>query len=837
MLRSSRTHGNLPNIAATSACDDHPMTSQTFSLLRERFKANPIVMSPAPPNDNPPGKGKDTTPQPEPDPEESDAEELPDEPDPADIEAERLVSEALAVGRSPDPPEVVYRRRDGLDISRLYSNEVLFGHDPTPGIVAVDFTDPNIITEYLRDENGATVSRSVRFLPFLWDEMIDNPTLLQARRFPSWVAMCRNYTRGRNQRVLWEPAQQYLTVTGRTLFKGMAFEDLRRMQVDIETDCSEGYEMSNPERDRILAVAVSDSTGWEKLIMNDDEAVILRELSAVIITHDPDIIEGHNFFNFDLPFIMARALKLKVPLLWGRDGTHLYHRLDHHGRPRTQTFRAGGDKRDVRDYRIHGRHIVDTQLLAMDYDVAARRLENYKLKSVAAALGVQEPGRVILQGSDIQKAYREDREAFATYALQDVRETRAISAMLSQSVVVQAQMFPIPYHDVLFVGTASRANTLLLREYLRAGEPIPAAPRSRGYRGALCEIHQRGVINDVWHCDVSSLYPSTMLRFNCLPASDTLGVLRAALTDLRAYRLDAKRLAETARDEQTRTALGALQGAFKILINSAYGYLGTPSMNFADFHAAELVTAVGRNIISRMRDWLTTHGCQVIELDTDGIYFHKPAKLRVEELSRDLNTSLPQGIEVAFDRFYEAMFSYKKKNAAFLLADGAIHLKGGSLRSRAREPFLARYMTTVVRLLLTGRADEIPALFEATLSAVRNRELPLEDFLTRQTLKESLGEYRERVDSGQRNPAAAYEAVIANGMITTRGDRIAFYVAPPPDGEKKNCPAYKRAKLVMTSTNGDCDVLDVEAYVKKLERVAKMFDVFAPRRSTLRQLK
>jgi DNA polymerase, archaea type len=252
-------------------------------------------------------------------------------------------------------------------------------------------------------------------------------------------------------------------------------------------------------------------------------------------------------------------------------------------------------------------------------------------------------------------------------------------------------------------------------------------------------------------------------------------------------------------------------------------------MNFADFHAAEMVTGIGRNIIRRMRDWLTSRGCQVIELDTDGICFHKPAELHVEELSRDLNTSLPQGIEVAFDRFYEAMFSYKKKNAAFLLADGAVHLKGGSLRSRAREPFLVRYTATAVRLLLTNLADEIPALFEATLSAVRNRELPLEDFLTKQTLKESLDEYRERVDSGRRNPSAAYEAVIANGMTTTRGDRVAFYVALPPDGEKKNVPAYKRAKLATASTNGACGDLDVEAYVKKLLHTAKMFDAFAPR--------
>jgi hypothetical protein len=118
------------------------MTSKTLTLLRERFKVNPIVMSSDQPDDDPSGNSKDNVPRPEPEPEDSDVEELPEEPDPVDIEAERLVSEALAAGRYPEPPEAVSSPIGGLDISQLYSNEVLFGHDPTPGIVAVDFTDP-----------------------------------------------------------------------------------------------------------------------------------------------------------------------------------------------------------------------------------------------------------------------------------------------------------------------------------------------------------------------------------------------------------------------------------------------------------------------------------------------------------------------------------------------------------------------------------------------------------------------------------------------------------------------------------------------------------------------
>jgi hypothetical protein len=71
----------------------------------------------------------------------------------------------------------------------------------------------------------------------------------------------------RPQHALHDPVQQYLTQSGRTLFKGMRFEDLRRMQIDIETSLSADYAFSNPERDPLLAITLSDSTGWEEIIV------------------------------------------------------------------------------------------------------------------------------------------------------------------------------------------------------------------------------------------------------------------------------------------------------------------------------------------------------------------------------------------------------------------------------------------------------------------------------------------------------------------------------------------------------------------------------------------
>src|SRR5437764_4622483 len=83
----------------------------------------------------------------------------------------------------------------------------------------------------------------------------------------------------------------------------------------------------------------------------------------------------------------------------------------------------------------------------------------------------------------------------------------------------------------------------------------------------------------------------------------------------------------------------ALQNTFKILINSFYGYLGFAQGHFADFDAAARVTQIGRDLLKKMIDWLNAQGAQVIEVDTDGIYFVPPVEApasTIEDLQRGL---------------------------------------------------------------------------------------------------------------------------------------------------------------------------------------------------------
>src|SRR5207245_1944071 len=112
-------------------------------------------------------------------------------------------------------------------------------------------------------------------------------------------------------RFLADPVHQYLLMSGRTSFGGLAFGDLRRLALDIEVVTTEGYEFPSAARagDQIVAVAIADSSGFRHVVRGDrlDERELLEECTRIIRERDPDVIEGHNIFRFDLEYLEARA--------------------------------------------------------------------------------------------------------------------------------------------------------------------------------------------------------------------------------------------------------------------------------------------------------------------------------------------------------------------------------------------------------------------------------------------------------------------------------------------------------------------------------------------------
>ncbi|HWJ41512.1 MAG TPA: DNA polymerase domain-containing protein, partial [Candidatus Limnocylindrales bacterium] len=390
--------------------------------------------------------------------------------------------------------------------------------------------------------------------------------------------------------------QHYLTHTGRTLFKQLPFEELKRMQIEVLS--FSGGDLEAATDDHLTSIAVSDNTGWEELIPVDPRAIdesehaAIKRLTTLIKERDPDVIEGHNLFKFDLPFLVARARKAKTKLDWGRSGGFL--------RSRPSRLQIAEKTIDYPKFAIEGRHFVDTFLLAQFYDVGMRSLTGFERSDVAQHFGLMNAAEISqLSGKELQRAWTDDPKRYRARALCAVRETRAVAELLSPSYFIQAQIFPYNYQDVIVRGNATRINALFVREYFRQRHSIPELPMVRGFEGGYTDIFFTGVAHNVWHCDIASLYPSIMLQFDCFPQTDRLQIFRHLLTDLRTFRLETKTKMRAEKDPAHQRHLHALQNTFKILINSFYGYLGFAQGHFADFDAAARVTQIGRELLKK----------------------------------------------------------------------------------------------------------------------------------------------------------------------------------------------------------------------------------------------
>ncbi|MEY2490818.1 MAG: hypothetical protein QOC70_2760 [Verrucomicrobiota bacterium] len=719
-------------------------------------------------------------------------------------------------------------------------NTLLFGSDPTPRIVAIELGDTGTVKVYRREKDGSTTTDIEPFHPFVWcdsdvtDLNIDAEKLAGDLRYGwrvsvnSWKELIalRNGLKsaGRSFFALSDPVQHYLTATGRTLFKGLPFEELRRLQLEVLSFVGGETEIPDASQpaDHIMSIALSDNSGWEELIVVDpaaaeeSERAALKRLTAIIKERDPDVIEGHNLFRFDLPYLVARARKAKVKLDWGRGGGFL--------RSRPSRLQIAEKTIDYPKFTIDGRHFVDTFLLAQFYDVGMRSLSGFERIDVAQHFGLTDEAQISsLSGKELRRAYREDTDRFRQRALCAVRETRAVADLLSPSYFIQAQIFPYNYQDVIVRGNATRINALFLREYYRQRHSIPEMPMVRGFEGGYTAIFFTGVARNVWHCDIASLYPSVMLQFDCFPVTDQLQIFRHLLTDLRTFRLEAKASMRSATDRKQQQYFHALQNTFKILINSFYGYLGFAQGNFADFDAAARVTQIGRDLLQKMIDWLNARGAQVIEVDTDGIYFVPPPNADADELRAALAKELPPGIEVEFDEQFDAMFSYKAKNYALLTCDGEVIIKGGALKSRGLEKFQRVFLEEMIKLLMEGKPEGIGELRNDFERKIREREWPIAWLMKTDTLQDSLEKYRQKIAGSARNRAAAYELALASGRDYKPGEQISYYIT----GTTKKVAAYENAKLASAFDPQNRDE-NIDYYIAKLDELVKKFGLVVP---------
>lgn len=683
-------------------------------------------------------------------------------------------------------------------------DEWVWGWDPTPGIVSVwaDLNGRATVWRRIR-ETGELVREETRFRPWL---VLDRPDdlggairyrelagpgalrylvsaedgreLVRAvlegagRRLGRRVPHLRDL--GKESVLALSPEDQYLAATGRTYFRDLSFDDLHRLQFDLETT---GL---NPDRDRIFMIAVRYPSGATETLEapcdgNAGEAALIRELIAKVNAADPDVIENHNLQGFDLPFLARRARILGVPLAFGRIGPPGL---------KTRAARRGqaedADGRRMR-YAAPGRELIDTMDAVLRYDFATRELPNHGLKAVAQHLGIAGPDRELIPGDQVYAVYRRDPERVRRYAIADVCEAAGIARMLGGAAFALAQMAPRRYERLADAGAATGIlDPLLVRAYLRAGMALPAHQASDGtpHSGAALHLFAAGVAHRVVKADVASLYPSLMRAYRIGPSRDHLGALLALVDRLVELRLAAKANARLAAPESAeRYGHEAMSAAMKLVVNSAYGYLAAGGLTrFADVHAANEVTRRGRETLGLMCRELAGRGVTLLEADTDGVYFAAPEGWTEADERRvvaEVAAMLPPLVQLEFEGRYAAMLSHEPKNYALLRYDGSLILHGVAFRSSRAEPFGEAFLRKAISHLLASDVNNVREAYLATLDRLRRREFPTRDVSSRVRLTKTPAEYFA-IREGRRE--LPYEAMLASGRKSwSAGDRIRVY--------------------------------------------------------------
>ena len=664
-------------------------------------------------------------------------------------------------------------RRVGLGASE---DDWLWGWDDTPGIVSV-YAEGNGLVTLWRRASGALVCERHHFRPWILVDRLDDfdrltrrvrltelegdgalRYLLEADHLETLTRSLREGT----ERLVLPPEEQYLVCTGRNYFRGLAPDDLHRLQFDLETT---GLDAS---RDRIFLAAVRDPAGRVTLIEAEGdgdaaEARLIERLVGAVREADPDVIENHNLHGFDLPFLQRRAKILGVPLPLGRIAEPAL---------RTRAARRGAPSESDPERRVRlwtpGRELVDSLDAVLRHDFAARDLPGHGLKVVAQHFGLSAEDRERLRGDQVFAVYQREPERVRRYAAADVQEAAGVARLLGGPAFALARMAPRRYERLADAGPATGViDPLIVRAYLRSRRALPLHEQGGGepHQGAALKLYRVGVARRVVKADVASLYPSLMRSYRIGPARDRLGVLLSLVDRLVDQRLAAKAAAKAEPEgSAARASHEAMSAAMKIVVNSAYGYLGAGSLTrFSDVTAANEVTRRGRELLDILCQELAARGAVLLEADTDGVYFATPetwTEAHERAIIAEVSSLLPALVRLEHDGRYAAMLSHEPKNYALLTYGGEILLRGVAFRSSRAEPFGEAFLRRAVKSLLMGDIPGVRAAYQDTIRSLRGRTLPTRDISSRVRLTKSPEDY---LASRKSRRETHYEAMISSG--------------------------------------------------------------------------
>ncbi len=546
------------------------------------------------------------------------------------------------------------------------------------------------------------------------------------------------------------------------------------------------------------------------------EEAMLRALRDRLVELDPDIITGWNVVDFDFRVLARRFQALGVPFDIGRSdvAASFLDREDTDGITRWRRSKAI----------VPGRQVLDGMWLVR---MAGMALEDYRLET--AAQSVLGRGKRIdeLPGESrtaaVIRLYRDDPESLCAYCLEDTR--------LALEILQKEGLLDIALRKSLLIGimleqtsTSVAAFEFLYTEHLH--ERGIVAPTlgidqdvlDRAPGGGII-TPRAGLFSNVLVFDFKSLYPSIIRTFNIDPltrieaeppgtGADAHDPQRAPITAPNGARFDRApgilpgildRFFDS-REEARRRGDKRAVYAYKIVMNSFYGVLGTPGCRFAASALAGAITTFGQHILFWARDQVTAQGYQVLYGDTDSLFVLSGAETnapaselssRGATLARRLNESLEaytrdsygvaSRLELEFEAIYRRFFLPPMRTQGDETDDES------ETRGRAKGYAGLRVEPG------TPPAEEKEHLDIVGMEAVRHDWSPLAQALQRDILALAFG------DAGAARVGEAVHDLLRELRAGGRDDMLVYRksLRKPVEAYTKSSPPHARAAALL----------------------------------------
>ena len=574
----------------------------------------------------------------------------------------------------------------------------------------------------------------------------------------------------------------------------------------------------------------------------DTEREMLMAYTEYLHEHDVDIITGWNIFGFDMEYIMERAIITKCPVEFFnmsklKDYTCNLLR-------KKLSSNALGDN-ELKIVPTPGRFIFD-----MFHEVKKEyKLDSYKLDNVSKLyLGDQ---KIDMAPKEMFARFKEGdpiklREV-AEYCIKDTLLPHRLLTKLStlMNLLEMAKATWVPLNYLVERGQQIKVFSQLTKKAREMGYKVPTFDYgytdTTGYEGAtVLEAHSGAYYTPITALDFEGLYPSIMMAHNLCysslvmdPKYDNLpgityerfgnhtfaqgvpSLLPSILSELKQFRKQAKK--DMAKSTgATKQMFNGKQLAYKISMNSVYGFTGASRGMLPCVAIASTVTMKGRNMIEETKNYVEKNfpGAKVRYGDTDSVMVEFDVGDRKGQEAIEYSWELgeraanectklfkaPNNLEL--EKVYCPYFLYSKKRYAAKLwtkgKDGNMNMdyidvKGLQLVRRDNTPHVREVCKELLDVVLESNDTVAPkALARKKAVELLEGEVPNEKLILSQQLGDSyksanLAHVRVRDKMKLRQP----------GSEPQSGDRVPYLLLDTGDPkakafEKSEDPKYTK---------------------------------------------